>query len=203
MTSNRRPIHQQGSSCKPPSWSSEEQYVELRSAPPSTYLSLYTLRASVREATHASHKFFRSCVLLLTCLFHVSWKHDSPALTAKQALPTFLCPLSSPPPARRCTWTSNPPCPLHHTESGTARTSLKRPSSVPPRIHHIRHHFQSVRVGPAPQQLNLCFRKRCFRMSALVCFFSSPFLASPPLHLLCGVSFHWRPRICFRPLLFF
>ena len=50
---------------------------------------LHILRASAREATHASHKFFRSRVLLLTWPFHVSWKHHSPALTARKALPTF------------------------------------------------------------------------------------------------------------------
>ena len=157
---------------------------------------------SIRQRSHACVSQFLPLSLLLAWPFHFSWKHHSPAVTARQALPT-LCPLSSPPPARRCTWTSNPPCPLHHTKSGTARTSLKRPSSVPPRIHHIRHHFQSVRVAPAPQQLNLCFRKRCFGMSTLVCFFSSPFLASPSLHLPCGVSFRRRLRICSRPLLFF
>ena len=69
-----------GSSCMyggPPSWSSEEQHVELQSAPPSTF-SAHPQSINWRRRPYVPQSF-RSCCLFVTRPFMFSSKHTSPA----------------------------------------------------------------------------------------------------------------------------
>ena len=121
----------------PCSLSCKEQHVDLPSAPPPAF-SLQILKASAGEAAHTHPKSFpllRSVFDLalqafvnvcLTSSFLVAQLPEQ-ARAVSNLLDAHLRRLPT-----CCTWTPNPPAPLHHTKFDTACSSLDRPAGARP-----------------------------------------------------------------------